>query len=190
MPDENADDPEPLPPARRPSFALLGILVVLAAIVPVTFLIRRSGNPVPQAVAGRNRPAPDFKLKALDGSTLDLASLRGTPVVVNFWASWCIPCRTEFPIIARAAREHKDAKIVGVIFRDLPGDARRFAKQFDVHWPLLIDPDSEVATAFRVRSIPTTFFVDAHGKIDSFVYGQLTTRIIDRQIALVAKSVN
>lgn len=187
---ETADDQESHPPAKRPSLALLGILAALVAIVPVTFLLRRAGDPAPQAVAAKNRPAPNFTLEALDGSTLDLASLRGKPVIVNFWASWCVPCRKEFPILAQALRDHSDEglQMVGIVYRDLPGDARQFGKKYDVDWPLLIDPDGDTATAFRVQSIPTTFFIDADGMIRSFVYGQLTTRIIDKQLAALARS--
>lgn len=115
---------------------------------------------------------------------MSLASLRGRPVIVNFWASWCIPCRKEFPLLKRALAQHARERlvVVGVIFKDLPDDARRFARQQGARWPMLEDPGGAVATRYRVRSAPTTLFVDGDGIVaerylSAFDPDQLATAI-------------
>ncbi|HZJ26957.1 MAG TPA: TlpA disulfide reductase family protein [Acidimicrobiia bacterium] len=112
--------------------------------------------------------APDFDLPRLraDGS-VHLADLRGRPVVVNFWASWCIPCRKEFPMLERARRKYRDRGlvIIGVDFRDIAADAKAFANGEGATWSLVTDPGREAALAYGVRGIPQTFFIRPDGTI-------------------------
>lgn len=118
--------------------------------------------------------APDFALASLDGDrTVRLSDYRGRPVVVNFWASWCNPCREEFPLLAAARREHRDERveILGISYRDIPADARRFARSEHARWPLARDDRGVVADAYGVRAIPQSFFVDARGILRARVFG-------------------
>lgn len=114
--------------------------------------------------------APAFSGETLDGEQFDLADLEGRPYIVNFWASWCYPCRVEFPLLAEVADEG-DIAVVGVVFKDLPDDARRFAETWGGDWVNVLDPDGEIARHWGVRSPPTTFFVDADGVVQTTAYG-------------------
>jgi cytochrome c biogenesis protein CcmG, thiol:disulfide interchange protein DsbE len=119
-------------------------------------------------------PAPDFVLPALDGNReVRLADFRGRPVIVNFWASWCNPCRDEFPLLKEALRDHRAEKlaVIGVTYRDIPADSRDFVKKMKATWPQAFDDDRAVADAFGVRSIPITFFVRADGTIAARQFG-------------------
>jgi cytochrome c biogenesis protein CcmG, thiol:disulfide interchange protein DsbE len=121
--------------------------------------------------------APDFVLPALDGEgDVRLADFRGRPVIVNFWASWCNPCREEFPLLRQALREHRAERlaVIGVTFRDIVADSRAFVADMRATWPQAIDDDRAVAKAFGVRSIPVTFFVRPDGTIAARVFGFTT----------------
>jgi cytochrome c biogenesis protein CcmG/thiol:disulfide interchange protein DsbE len=120
--------------------------------------------------------APDFTLPALDGRCVTLSALRGRPVVVNFWASWCNPCREEFPLLRDAlrARDRSGLEIVGVTYRDIEDDARRFAEERGADWTLLVDDDGAVAAAYGVNRIPQTLFVRRDGTVLSRFYGPLS----------------
>ena len=131
--------------------------------------------------------APDFELPTLDGETVSLAELRGQPVIVNFWASWCNPCREEFPILAETYAEHEadGLEIVGVTFRDIESDSRAFADDFGATWPLAVDDDGTAAQAFGVRAIPVTFFVDAEGVVVARSFGFTSADALDEPLALL-----
>ncbi len=137
-----------------------------------------------RGVADAGDPAPDFELETLDGERIRLADLRGRPVVVNFWASWCNPCRREFPLLAEALAEHEDDNlaIVGVTFRDIESDSRDFVDEMDATWPQGVDDDGAVARAFGVRTIPMTFFVDADGTIRGRLFGFSSEDALDEPL--------
>lgn len=132
-------------------------------------------------------PAPEVRGTTLDGSTFDLASLRGRPVIVNFWASWCIPCREEFPLFADrlAAHAGDGFAIVGVTFRDDPGAARAFVGAMGASWPTVVDPDGAIAARYGVVAPPMTFFIARDGVIRSRQVGQLTGEDFDRQYTAI-----
>jgi cytochrome c biogenesis protein CcmG/thiol:disulfide interchange protein DsbE len=128
---------------------------------------------------------PDFELPTLDGGCVRLASYRGRPVVINFWASWCNPCRREFPLFRDALARHGDDRleILGVAHDDIASDARRFARQRGTTWPLLLDENDDVANAFGVKPIPQTFFVRPNGTLASRLYGLTSERELEDEIA-------
>jgi len=129
-------------------------LIVLAIVaVAVAFLFFR---PAPE------KPLPSFALESLSGSeTLTSAELRGSPVVLNFFASWCAPCRDEAPLLEQAWRDYKDrgVRFVGVNFQDTPARARHFVEEFGITFPVVVDGDGELARALDVYGLPQTFFV-------------------------------
>jgi cytochrome c biogenesis protein CcmG/thiol:disulfide interchange protein DsbE len=98
---------------------------------------------------------------------LSLESLRGKAVVVNFWASWCEPCEDEAPLLERAWREHRDdgLVVVGVDFNDFRSDARRFAEENGMTYPLVHDRSGELEQAYDLKGVPETFFVDRQGRL-------------------------
>ena len=140
-----------------------------------------SGNTKPfvdtSATAQVGQPAPDFTLRTLDGKRVSLASLRGRPVILNFWASWCNPCRHEFPQLRETLQKHRADKlaVVGISFEDIDSDARQFAKQQHATWPLAVDVNGAAAKAYDVRYVPTTYFITPDGVVADQVFGQLPT---------------
>jgi len=113
------------------------------------------------------RPAPDFRLTTLGGDSLALADLRGEVVVLNFWASWCLPCREEHPVLERLAADYAGSgvRLIGIVYEDTPENARRFLRRYGGGWPSLIDPESRVAIDYGVYGPPETFFLGRSGTI-------------------------
>jgi cytochrome c biogenesis protein CcmG/thiol:disulfide interchange protein DsbE len=142
--------------------------------------------PGPATVGGA---APTFRLRGLDGGCVDLAALRGHPVVINFWASWCFPCREEMPLLRDAYAEHHDEglEIVGIPYRDIPSDSRAFAKKYGATWLLARDPESAVANAYGVRPIPQSIFVRRDGTIASHIRG-MTSAEFRRELEKILRS--
>ena len=129
--------------------------------------------------------APDFALPRLSGDgTIRLSDYRGRPVVVNFWASWCHPCRKEFPLLADARKQYRDdgLQIIGVSFRDIPSDGRAFVKDQGAKWAFGRDDDEVVAKDFGVRAVPQTFFIDADGTIRDRVFGITSAEELDKTL--------
>jgi cytochrome c biogenesis protein CcmG, thiol:disulfide interchange protein DsbE len=146
-----------------------------------------SSGPTGEARAGD--PAPPLAGTTLDGATVDLASFRGRPIIVNFWASWCIPCRNEFPLLKAAFAKYgaDGLTIVGTIFVDDEDDARRFAASSGATWPSLTDPTGGHARDWRVVAPPQTYFIGRDGIIASRQIGELTQADLDRQLAAILK---
>jgi len=166
------------------------VVVVAIAAVTIAVVASNDDEPSPQlkGVAQANSAkvgdvAPDFELETLDGGKVRLADLRGRPVVVNFWASWCTPCRQEFPLFKSAlAQARGKFALVGVDTGDLRGDARRFAREERASWPNGFDADGTVARGYGVDPLPQTFFVRPDGTIASHVIRQLNRAELDREL--------
>ncbi|WP_328611661.1 TlpA family protein disulfide reductase [Amycolatopsis sp. NBC_00345] len=157
------------------------LLVVLLAVLGVSAL-RPAG---PGDLAGTGRPAPDFVLPKLDGTgTLRLADLRGRPVVLNFWASWCAECRDEFSLLREAWPRYRqrDFVFVAVAFQDTVASAAEFMRQENPEWPAVLDGNSRAALSFGVRGIPQTYFVDRAGRIDHVQRGTLTRQSLSAHL--------
>ena len=116
-----------------------------------------------------NRPAPDFTLTTFKGDTISLAGLMGKPVVINFWASWCPPCRVEATLLERTARAYKNRGVVflGVDIQDREKDALNYIREFDITYPNAPDPTGEVSIDYGVSGLPVTFFISRKGEIVS-----------------------
>ena len=125
---------------------------------------------------------------SLDGAALDLASYRGKPVVVNFWASWCVPCRDEFPMFKEqlAALGPADGLvIIGVLYKDQADLARPFVTDMGAGWPTISDPDGSIATAFRVVAPPQTYFIDKDGVLRGIQIGEVLAADFATQYAKI-----
>ena len=160
--------------------AVAGAAVLVAALA--WGLVHPASRP-PDAVLGQ--PAPNLVVQGLDGTPTSLAALRGRPVVLNFWASWCAPCRQEEePLKAAAQRLQGRAAFLGVDFRDSPAAAR--ATQDRVHYPYPVGPAGDAGPAlYGVTAPPETFFLDARGVVVARFTGPLDTDLIDRYLQLV-----
>ena len=131
--------------------------------------------------------APDFSVTDLDGNPIRLADLRGRPVVVNFWASWCGPCVEEFPLLTDAASRHRadGLAIVGIVYQDRSEAARTFMSRNGASWPAAMDPGERVAAAYGILAPPETFFIGRDGTIVARQIGQLSEASLAEQLAAI-----
>jgi cytochrome c biogenesis protein CcmG/thiol:disulfide interchange protein DsbE len=142
-------------------------LLAVAAVTGLLALLvwRVTHQPTPPKLG---KPAPSFALQRLDGNgKLDLSSLRGKAVVVNFWASWCGPCKSESAALERAWQAHKADGVVvlGIDYHDVVGDARGFVRKHGLTYPILRDGAGLVGTRYDLSGVPETFFVDRRGRL-------------------------
>jgi DsbE subfamily thiol:disulfide oxidoreductase len=130
-------------------------------------------------------PAPEIALADLDGNPVRLADLRGRPVIVNFWASWCGPCVTEFPLLVAALEEHEDQglAVIGVVVDDRSEAARAFMQRFGAPWPAVMDPGDEVARRYGIFGPPESFFIGPDGVVVGRQIGELNASDLERQLA-------
>lgn len=177
-PADMADPIEPAPgrgPARPrwlvASLVVAALAFAILALGSIRISVDTSGLTGPQM----GRPAPDFRLQDLAGRLTSLSDFRGRPVVVNFWASWCIPCRDEAPLLADSQARYGAAglQILGVVFQDDAGSAQAFMERFALRYPGLLDPDGRTAIDYGVRGIPQTFMIDRDGTTRRVILGPL-----------------
>jgi cytochrome c biogenesis protein CcmG/thiol:disulfide interchange protein DsbE len=173
----------------------IGLLIVAAVLVVIGVLLfvplgstEQDGDSV--TVGGHplyGKPAPEIDLISLDGERVSLSSLQGRPVLVNFWATWCMPCREEFPLMVDAYAEHADAglEILGVIHADTDDGARAFSKDLGAEWPMLADPDDAAWNAYTGVAMPTSFFVDPDGIVRAFSLGGFTEAGLTAQLGTI-----
>lgn len=140
--------------------------VVKPAPAPAFSLIVLSPGAPPSSSTAQPGGAAPFVAPAV-GGRLSLSALRGHPVVVNFWGSWCGPCREEIPLLVKAAHAYaaRGVVVVGFDVDDTPAEARRFLDQYHVDYPIVTVPDERLPRAYGVIGLPTTVFVDASGMI-------------------------
>ena len=136
-----------------------------------------------------NRPAPDFTLTTFKGTTISLAGLKGMPVVINFWASWCPPCRLEAPLLERAWRAYKsrDVVFIGVDVQDREEDALNYIREFNITYPNGPDPTGEISIDYGVSGLPVTFFVSRKGEIARRWVGAIETSVLISSIEEIMK---
>ncbi len=189
-------------PVRWTVLPILTIAVVgVLALFTYSLITEASGrNLVSQIASGDNPSAPPFTLPVVwvgEGQTaaphvvvgqpLPLASLRGYPIVINFWASWCVPCQKEAPELADAAVAHPDVVFLGVNVQDLEDDAQGFLSRYRVPYTSLRDGDSTVFRAYGLTGVPETYYLDRNGRIRSHTAGPVTTESLEAAIAGIAR---
>ena len=155
--------PAPAPtavPSHTPTPAPTLVPTVTATPAPTPRVIRRASD-------GETEAAPDFTVETFEGETLRLSDLRGQVVVLNFWASWCPPCRWEMPFFETISQEYKERDVVflGIAMSDTMKDAGDFADAAGVTYPLALDATNEIARDYEVLGLPTTFLIDKDGAI-------------------------
>ena len=170
-------------------------MVVVLVVGTITWVAVANGNDdgaegtvVPKVLSAKiGERAPDFTLETLDGGTVSLSDFRGKPVVLNFWASWCTPCRQEFPLLRDTlAARPGDFALVGVNTQDfVETDGRKFAEKQHADWPNGFDATEGVRRGYGVTGLPETFFIDAKGIIRSHVIRGLTQSVLDQELAKV-----
>lgn len=138
------------------------------------------------------RPAPAFELEALGGGRAGLADLRGHAVVLNFWASWCKPCREEMPeIVLRYERLHQaglEVLAVNLTDEERRSDIRRFVEEFRLPFPVLLDVKGKVRRRYGLVGVPMTVFVDTGGVVAAVHTGPMSGQVLDRGLGLIVRS--
>lgn len=161
----------------------LGAVAICGALIAVLLNgFGRDPHEVPFLLSGK--PAPAFTLRALDsGKPVTLAELKGHPVVLNFWASWCGPCRMEHPVLEWGAREFgSQAVFMGIVFEDTEDNARTFLQEMGASFPQLIDPKSRISVDYGVSGVPETYFIDANGIIMGKHVGPIDPQTLSNRI--------
>jgi cytochrome c biogenesis protein CcmG, thiol:disulfide interchange protein DsbE len=155
----------------------VGLLVALLALLGWG-LQARAGGPVEEGVA------PDFSLTTFEGETITLSELRGQVVIINFWASWCPPCREEAAYLEATWRKYKDKGVIfiGVDYVDAEPNALAYIDEFDITYPNGPDLGQKIAKAYRIKGVPETFYVDKTGQLRGVHIGPLYAPTLDDKI--------
>jgi cytochrome c biogenesis protein CcmG/thiol:disulfide interchange protein DsbE len=208
--DERLTDLEASATAQPPSRWLrtlrpLAVAFVLALLVILVLQLRSAnsgGRFVASISAGKAPPAPAFRLAVLwrEAPTwppaalpllavdrLALRSLRGRPVVINFWASWCVPCRDEAPVLEAGARAYAGKVVfLGVDVQDLSGEARHFARKYGMNYGSLTDRSNQAYNNYGLTGVPETYYVDARGRVIAHNPGPVTRTTLAQGIRLIS----
>jgi thiol-disulfide isomerase/thioredoxin len=166
---------QPMAPPRRSPIALVVVALVAAGMLYFGFhMARRSGTEHPAGLLAYGTPAPDFTLETLDGKSVSLSSLRGKAVVVNFWATWCGPCKIETPWLVEMQNQYgaQGLQIVGVAMDDSGKDEiAKFAKNMGMNYPVALGKEAVGDAYGGVSYLPESFFVGRDGKIVDKIMG-------------------
>jgi len=141
----------------------------------------------PESIPLKGHPAPDFTLQTMTGEPLALSDLRGKAVVLNFWATWCPPCRAEMPELQAAYTAYAPGGLVvlGVNQAEDRATVRAFLDELGLTFPVVLDTQYEVADRYSVNSLPTTFFIDRDGVIRDIVVGQMNAAVLSEHIKTI-----
>jgi len=158
-------------------------LIIVATIVVVLFAgLGKDPQRIDSPLVGK--PAPPFALKAVGtGETIDLEALRGKPVILNFWATWCGPCYEEHPTLVANARNLPNVQFIGVVFNDEEPKIMRFLAERGTAYPTLLDANGKTAIAYGVGGVPETYFINPAGTIVAKFAGPLSTEELQANLA-------
>jgi len=169
---------------RTALYSALGLGIAIALLVGV-LATRKSAENALAASPLVNKAAPVLDGTTLAGQPFSLSAQRGRYVVVNFFASWCVPCLQEHPELEKFTQRHQggDAQLISVLFDDTASAARDFFKRHGGDWPVMDDPGAKAALDFGVRGPPESFVVDHNGYVVTRIVGRVTADGLDRILA-------
>ena len=129
-------------------------------------------------------PLADFRLPDLQGRQVSLSEQRGKVVIVNFWATWCVPCRAEMPEIVRAYERYESSglTVLAINLQEDPPEVESFVRQYATSFPVLLDRDGQVARVYHLRGVPATYIVDREGKTAAIQLGPMTAELIEQKL--------
>ena len=176
--------------------AIIAIVLVGAGLVSLLALglLNKTSVTERSGITRVQKPAPEFTLPLLNGGRLEMARLRGQPVVINFWASWCPPCHLEAGLLERAWRSYKDQGVmfVGVDIQDTEAEGVAYVEEYDITYPNGLDAEGTITVDYGVIGLPVTFFVNRDGTVERRWVGAIDeTRLVtwlDELVAGVALS--
>jgi cytochrome c biogenesis protein CcmG/thiol:disulfide interchange protein DsbE len=132
---------------------------------------------------GKNPVIPAFSLPRLDGGSLASGSLQGKAHVINFWASWCIPCRDEAPLLEQASHRYAGrVAVLGVDHQDFAGDARAFVRRYRMTYPTVVDKGDKLYAKYGLTGVPETFCANAGGRVVAHIAGPVKRETLDQCI--------
>jgi thiol-disulfide isomerase/thioredoxin len=188
QPPEPASSLEPQPAHRARLLGVAAALAALAVIAAALFLLRSHGNHAGAAGTGAldtrspvlNQPVPNFALADADGHVVRLSDLRGQVVLVNFWATWCVPCRQELPAIEQVYSEQRNQgfTVLEVNEQESPDAVRGFTAQLGSLPPVVLDRDGSVMAQYRLKGLPDSFIVDRQGVVRGLSFGPVSRETI------------
>jgi cytochrome c biogenesis protein CcmG/thiol:disulfide interchange protein DsbE len=171
-------------PARIAALAVAAVVIVFGVVLALNV----GSDPQEDARQSHlvGKAAPSFDLPNLDGGRVKLADIAGKSAIVNFWNSWCTPCREEEPRLQEFYDEHKDDPdfvMIGIVRQDETGDVRAYVKKNDVAWTVALDPGSVAALDFGTRGQPETYAISPSGVVAAAKYGPMSSRELELFLA-------
>jgi len=161
---------------------IVGVAITLALVAVLFVGLGKDPAEIRSPLIGK--PAPEFALKAVgSGQMIDIASLRGKPVVLNFWATWCVPCYQEHPVLVQNAQMIPNVQFIGVVFNDTEDKINAFLRERGSAYPTLLDEQGKTAIEYGVGGVPETYFLNRQGVIVAKFTGPMTTEILQSNVA-------
>ena len=165
------------------TLAVVGLVLALGVI---GFLLMQGNakNEFSASSSEAREPAPNFTLALLGGKSFQFSDHKGKPVLINFFASWCLPCREEMPVLEQIAREYQTKGVVflGIAVDDTEEKMNDFIKRYNVTFPVGLDKTAEIQKSFGLYGIPTTYFIDKQGVINYFHSGVVTEELLRHEL--------
>ena len=179
LPEEAQQAEFPGPRKRTPAGKILTLASILALLGLLGWgLVKAQAGPL------QGGTAPDFSITGFDGRSFTLSELRGQVVIINFWASWCLPCREEAAYLEQTWRKYQDKGVVfvGVDWADTEKEARAYIKEFDITYINGPDLGTRAAQAYNIQGVPETFYVAKNGELRGVHIGPLKAPELDEKI--------
>ena len=166
------------------ALAVVGLVLALGVIGFLLTQANTKNEPTANSSLETREPAPNFTLALLGGKSFQFSNHKGKPVLINFFASWCLPCREEMPVLVKIAHEYgpKGVVLLGIAVDDTEEKMKDFIARYGVNFPVGLDKTAEIQKSFGLYGIPTTYFIDKQGVINYFHSGAVTEELLQHEL--------